>query len=149
MRALLVAVTFISTSAMACPNLAGSYKVCRSTTGHSSGSTDMVVSQSVQNKVTVYNVSATNAETQTRETEVYKTDGKPVVAKYEDSGMVLVTKTVSTCAGTTLNINVDMSLNGQEMGWSKVKVTKAGKQLVIESKSFDGERENSDKEICE
>lgn len=151
MRALFIALTLASTSAFACPQLAGTYKECRSTTGNSSGSTDMVVSQSVQNKVSTYTVTATNNDSQERETEIYKADGKAVVESIEDtdSGMIFQTSTVVSCSGNVLNINIDMKLNGMKIGYSKVKVSKNGKQLIIDSKNFDGEEEVTDKEICE
>lgn len=64
MRLIAVAMILVSTSALACPNLAGHYAICRSINGYSAGSTDMEVKQTVQNRITTYAVSATNAQTQ-------------------------------------------------------------------------------------
>jgi hypothetical protein len=151
MRALFVAVTFIATSAFAaCPNLAGNYKVCKNIAGETV-SADMIVQQSIQNKVTVYNVSVINQETQQRESEVYKTDGKMVSETYEDpeTGIQIEAQMVSACIGNALDIKMNLNMGGQTMGWTKIKVTKNGKQIIVDSVNFDGEQEITDKEICE
>lgn len=148
MRTFIFALSLMTSTAFACPNLAGSYKECKNSKGESV-STDMLVTQKVQNRVTIYDVSIISSESQQRESEVYKTDGKPVIVKMEEAGMVFTTKTVSTCVGNSLHININMTLNGEAAGWSKVKVSKAGKQLIIDSEGFDGEQQTTDREICE
>lgn len=148
MRTFIFALSLMTSTAFACPNLAGSYKECKNSKGESV-STNMLVTQKVQNRVTIYDVSIISSESQQRESEIYKTDGKPVIVKMEEAGMVFTTKTVSTCNANTLNINIDMTLNGEAAGWSKVKVSKVGKQLIIDSEGFDGEEQTTDREICE
>ena len=143
---------FISTSsALACPDLAGRYQVCRSTTGHSAGSTDMVVSQVINNKITTYTVSATSEETGERQTEIYKADGKlkKEVVTDPDSGFSMTTETLVKCSGNVLSIDINVKFMGEAAGYSKVKVTKNGSELYIDSKYFDGEEEVSDREICQ
>lgn len=151
MRALALLAALVSLPVFSCPLLQGHYSACRSTTGQQHGSTDMTVTQTVQNRITTYTVSAINIETQERETEVYKADGKINTQTFRDpeSGITLQTSTRVICTGSILNIDIDIKLDGQAFGYSKVKVSKAGKQLIIDSKNFNGEEEISDREICE
>lgn len=151
MRFLAIAALLVSSSAFACPNLAGTYASCRSTTGQTPGSTDMVVTQSVANKITTYDVSATNNETNERENETYRADGKinSQVFTDPDSGMTFETASKITCTATTLNIDVNMKLNGEAAGYANIKVAKVGSQLIVDSTTFDGEQTIVEKEICE
>ena len=83
MRLLAVALMLSSFSAFAaCPDLSGKYAVCRSTTGQSSGSTDMVVTQVTKNGVTTYTLVSTDDESQDRTTETLKADGKTYISIY-------------------------------------------------------------------
>lgn len=66
-----------------------------------------------------------------------------------DSGTTLETSSSIVCTSTTLNININVKLNGESAGYSMIKVTKLGKQLIIDSKMFDGEQTYVEKEICE
>lgn len=139
-----------TTSLLACPNLAGQYKECRSTTGNSAGSSDMVVNQNVQNRITTYVVSATNNESGERETENYRADGKikVQVVSDPDSGMSMETATQVICSGNSLHININVKFMGEPAGYSKVKVSKNESELYIDSEYFDGEEVLRDREIC-
>lgn len=150
MRALWPSIVFVSTSVFACPDLSGKYAVCRSLNDNSVLSTDMIVTQTTRNKITTFNVAATNASTQERETEIYKADGRisTDIFRDPDTGMSLETKTVAVCKGATLDINVEVKLDGELFGTSKVKVTRNGPELVMETLyNTDGE-EKTDTEIC-
>ncbi len=151
MRFFAILTLLISSSAFACPNLAGTYASCRSTTGATPGSTDMVVKQSVTNNITTYDVSATNNETNERENEVYRADGKinTQVITDPDSGITLETSSKVYCTGTTLNIDMNVKLNGEVAGYANIKVAKVGSQLIVDSVNFDGEETIVEKEICE
>lgn len=151
MRTLATALLFISTSSFACPNLAGTYATCHSLTGQSEGQTDMVVSQKIQNKITIYEVNAISNETNEREYAVYKADGKKntQVITDEDSGMTLETSSVISCTNKALNIRMDMKLDGHSVGYQTISISKVGQQLIIDSKSFDGDEVSIEKEICE
>lgn len=151
MRFLAIAALLISSSAFACPNLSGTYASCRSTTGATPGSTDMVVKQSVTNNITTYDVSATNNETNERENEIYRADGKinTQVITDPDSGITLETSSKVYCTGTTLNIDMNVKLNGEVAGYANIKVAKVGSQLIVDSVNFDGEETIVEKEICE
>lgn len=151
MRFLAIAALLVSSSAFACPNLAGTYATCRSTTGQTPGSTNMVVTQSVTNKITTYEVSATNNETNERENETYRADGKinTQVISDPDSGITLETSSKISCTATTLSIDMNVKLNGEAAGYAYIKVVKNGSQLIVDSTSFDGEETIVEKEICE
>lgn len=151
MHFLVALALLVSSSVFACPNLAGTYATCRSTTGQTPGSTNMVVTQSVTNKITTYQVSATNNETNEREHEIYKADGKvnTQVISDPDSGTTLETSSRISCTATTLKIYMNVKLNGEAAGFAEIKVVKVGSQLIVESMSFDGEETIVEKEICE
>jgi len=150
MRALWPISFLITTSLFACPDLSGKYATCRSVTDNSITSSDMVVSQTVRNKVTTYSVSATNASTGERETETYKADGKAKtdVFRDPDTGMALETKTIATCSGATLDIKVEVKFDGDVFGTSRVKVLKNGQELIMESVYITDGEEKTDTEIC-
>ncbi len=151
MRFLAVAALLVSSSAFACPNLSGTYANCRSTTGQTPGSTNMIVTQSVANKITTYEVSATNNETNERENETYRADGQinTQVISDPESGITLETSSKISCTDTTLTIDLNVKLNGQAAGYANIKVVKVGSQLIVDSTSFDGEETIVEKEICE
>lgn len=150
MRAFWSLTVLVSTSLFACPDLTGKYAVCRSVNDNSVVSTDMVVSQSNRNRITTFNVSATNASTQERETETYKADGRisTDIFRDPDTGMSLETKTVAVCKGATLDINVEVKLDGEVFGTSKVTVRKNGPELVMDTVYITDGEEKTDTEIC-
>lgn len=151
MRFLAALALLVSSSAFACPDLAGTYAECRSTTGQSPGSTNMVVTQSVANKITTFDVVATNNETNERENETYRADGKinTQVISDPESGITLETTSKISCTATTLNIDMSVKLNGEAAGYANIKVAKVGSQLIVDSTNFDGEETIVEKEICE
>jgi hypothetical protein len=151
MRFLALATFIISSSALACPNLAGTYTTCRSTTGQSPGSTNMIVSQSVTNKITTYEVSATNNETNEREQETYRADGiiQTQVILDPETGITLETSSKISCSATTLSIDLNVKLNDEAEGYANIKVVKVGSQLIVDSTTFNGEETIVEKEICE
>lgn len=150
MRAFALVFLISTSTALACPNLLGQYKECVSTTGNSAGSTDMLVKQSVQNRITTFVVSATSNESGERETETYKADGKTSVQVITDpdSGMSMETATQVSCSGNYLNINIKVKFMGEAAGYSKVKVSKNGSELYIDSEYFDGDEVSKDREVC-
>ncbi len=151
MRFLALAAFIISSSAIACPNLAGTYATCRSTTGQTPGSTNMIVTQSVTNKITTYEVSATNNETNEREQETYRADGKiqTQIISDPETGITLETSSKISCSETTLSIDLSVKLNDEVAGHANINVVKVGSQLIVDSTSFDGEETIVEKEICE
>ncbi|MBY0517196.1 MAG: hypothetical protein K2P81_09820 [Bacteriovoracaceae bacterium] len=140
MRSTLALIAFISTSAFACPNLTGSYTVCRSTTGATEGSSDVVVTQSVVNGATVYSLTSTDDETQERSSDSVIADGQVRTISETDSqsGLVIVTSTQASCVGNALVLKTSSSIQGQEIANVNMTVSKSGNTLsqVVSGQAF-------------
>ncbi len=121
----------VSLSALACPNLAGSYSVCRSETGNEADSTDVVVTQSIQNRVTVYTMTGTDDEG-SRTTQTIIADGKARTEKIEDedSGLTFELVTQASCKGQALEMKISTKLQGQNLGSVTSVTSKRGSSLV-------------------
>ena len=63
--------------------------------------------------------------------------------------MKLETSSSITCKGPALNINMNMKLDGEVLGYASISVEKVGNQLIIDSKGLDGGNEYTEREICE
>lgn len=150
MRTLAIALALVSTSALACPNLAGTYATCRSTTGASTGSTDVVVAQKVVNGVTVYSVTSTDDESQERETEEMIADGKTrtETESSPETGEIVLSATYK-CSGDAL-------IGTQSVVWQNAPVadidqniTKSGNTLTIAISGQAFGQEMQDTLVCE
>lgn len=151
MRLIVIAGLFSSLSAMACPDLAGTYTTCRSLTGNTSGSTDMVITQSTQNKVTTYTVVSTDSETNERETETYRADGKinSSTITDPDSGIAVTMSSVVKCANNALNLNMKVSMSGEQVADMNSSMSKSNKQLTIKMTGTNFGEEINETLICE
>lgn len=151
MKILFVIFMSTSLSVFACPDLSGSYLECRPTTGHSTGSRDMVVTQSHESGITTYSASAINSQSNERETATYKADGlrKEEVLIDPINHRSTIISTLIYCKEDKLNIHINLSSEGKQTGFSDVTVFKLGSQLIIESHSGDETQEGKDREICE
>jgi uncharacterized NAD(P)/FAD-binding protein YdhS len=152
MRTLAIAALVLSTSAFACPDISGKYAVCRSQTGNSAGSTDMVITQSVANKVTTYSVTSTDTETNERATETFKADGKTVsnTQTDPDSGMTLQLATTVSCVGTSaVKINMIVNFNGEQAANIVQTISKSGKTLTMKATGNNMGEEINETVICE
>ena len=67
MRVLALAVLLLSFETIACPNLAGYFSICRSTTGNTSGARELTVRQRLQSGVTLYQLSGIDDASQERQ----------------------------------------------------------------------------------
>lgn len=150
MRFLLIASLFVSSTAFACPNLAGKYASCRSTTGQTSGSSDVVITQGITNRITTFVVTMTD-ENQDRSTHTYKADGKVTKEEIKDPDSDLVIQTLSTasCTNTAFTVKSEVKYGGEIAITLATKMYKNGKQLIIENSGYDGETNYSEKQICE
>ncbi|MGE3609794.1 MAG: hypothetical protein AB7I27_09440 [Bacteriovoracaceae bacterium] len=152
MKVFFVAALLISTSAFAaCPNLAGHYANCRSTTGQSAGSRDLDISQSTSNGITTYTVTSTSNEDQQRTTDTVVADGRTYTATNTDesTGMTMQTQTTNACVGDSLRMTVVALMQSQQVGNVTVMVTKKGTQIV---QAFQGQvfgQSMNDTLICE
>lgn len=149
MRLFALAFLIISSSAIACPNLAGKYAACVSQTGDSSGSTDMVVTQARQNGAMVYVLESTDNETQERVSDTARADGKLIVVTETHDGSVIGVSTLSSCEGQTLKIAQAISIEGAEIAKIDMKITKSGKTMTINSSGSVFGAPVSDTLICE
>lgn len=152
MRTLAIAVLLASSSAFACPNLAGTYAVCRSQTGNSAGSTDMVITQTTANKITTYTVTSTDAETNERSSESFKADGKTVsnTQTDPDSGITLQLATTVSCVSTSaVKINMIVNFNGEQAANIVQTISKSGNTLTMKATGNNMGEEINETVICE
>ena len=141
MRFIAIATLFASISAFACPDLSGTYTACRSQTGNTAGSTDVVITQAIQNKVTTYSITSTDPDTNERKTELYRADGRLVSETITDpdSGMTISMSSVVKCVNNTVNMNMKVVMAGQPVANVTTVMSKANKQLTMKmtGKNFD------------
>lgn len=130
MRLLAASLLLLSVSAMACPDLAGSYPICRSTTGESSGSKDMVISQNTERGITTYTMSMVNEETQETESEILIADGKTRNDTAESEMGTLTASLIVVCSGEALVSKMAISAEAGEIAAINNTMTKSGKTLV-------------------
>ena len=151
MKALLLS-TLLSTSAFAaCPDLSGKYAACRSITGDSAGSTDMVVTQVLKNGVVTYTITATDNGTNERTTDTYRADGRSYTTTetMPDTDLKIVTTINVSCVGNTAVQRLVASAEGQEMANVVSTMAKVGKQLLNETVGTIFGSAIADKVICE
>ena len=141
MRFIAIAALFTSISAFACPDLSGTYAACRSQTGNTTGSTDVVITQAIQNKVTTYSMTTTDPDTNERKTETYRADGRIVSETITDpdSGMTISMSSVVKCVNNTVNLNMKVVMGGQPVANVTTVMSKTNKQLTMKmtGKNFD------------
>lgn len=128
----------ISLPAFACPQLAGNYTVCRSSTGQTPGERDVVVSQRQVGGVMEYSVTGTDEETHERTTSTVIADGKPRTEEQTDpsTGISFSLTTTARCNGQTLLMDTSLSFSGQVAGQLKSSITKNGNQLVTKTEGM-------------
>lgn len=132
MRSLALATLLISFSSIAaCPNLAGKYANCRSTTGAIGGSTELVVTQKIENGATIYSFTSVDDETHERDTDEMLADGKTrsETANDPNYGEVKVSLTYS-CVGNALVGNENVLMQGQTFLDLNHTTTKSGNTLT-------------------
>lgn len=150
MRSMLFTVlTLTSLSAIACPNLAGTYSACRSTTGNSTGTKDVIVTQTLKNGVTTYVIASTDEGDQERNTTTAIADGLTYSeTRQTENGEMVSTATVS-CQGDKLIMSNMVIISGETFFSMTAIVSKNGKTMEQElSGSFLG-NPLQDKLICE
>jgi GTPase SAR1 family protein len=133
MRLSAILLALVSLPALACPNLAGVYKTCSSSTQESTQPEAVTVTQQIVRNVTEYTV-VTTGEKADLTTERYRTDGRTVTQSQTDpdSGFNIKTDTVATCQGSDLNVNMRVYMDSQTIGQIAIKIYKSGNKLVQE-----------------
>ena len=145
------AMLLVTIPAMACPQLSGNYKTCHSTTGEETSFSQVTVEQNIINQISHYKIHSVDANTGDRATENYEADGKPKVTIFndQDNGTVIRTETQASCNGNYLNVKLTVTIDAAPMANIKVKVSRAGNQLI---QVFSGENMGepvNDTIICE
>lgn len=148
MRSLVLASIFLSAGAFACPDLTGSYPVCRSNSD-SKPDQNMVMSQEVVNGVTVYTSSSTDSETGETLTDSLSADGKEVEVTADVEGMPLTMKYTATCSGDSLVMDVAMTIDGQSIGTVQSAITKEGNALVTRTSGNILGEDVTEETVCE
>lgn len=127
MRVLVTLITLSSFSAFAaCPKLAGTYASCRSTTGTATGSTDVVITQALQNGVTVYTVTSTDDESQERGSEEIIADGKTRTESVNSELGLAVASIKYSCSGKKVLGNQSLTIDGASFFELDVEIERKG-----------------------
>jgi hypothetical protein len=131
----------------ACPQLAGTYLNCRSTTGATSGVTDLVVTQ----QGITYVVSATENSTHERMTETFVANGVPaqntrVIPRINVRANTTIT---TTCDGQVLKASGVARSAGLPVGDAAVEVRRRGRGLEVRATGRLAGIPVSDTLICE
>jgi len=131
MNKFFILLILISTSAAACPNLAGQYATCTGTTGQMDAPTKIEIYQTIRNGITTYTMTSTEPETGERSTETFKTDGRTYnqSTRDPDTGVTFSQKTLATCVGDTLVLNVNITIENEAFAEIKSVMTKIGTEF--------------------
>lgn len=149
MRLLVSGLLLISFSALACPDLSGSYPLCRSTTGGTAGSRDMVISQKMENGITTYILSYLEEDSQERVSEVIIADGEVRTHTGESESGPLQASTKASCQGEKLIYHSNLSVQDGEIAAINGTVVKSGQSLIQEMNGHIFGSPVSDQIICE
>lgn len=150
MRFFIAALTLISSTAFAnCPNLAGTYATCRSTTGNSTGSTNLTVKQYIKDNVTIYETEATDNHSHEVETAMFITDGRVIRHSDSSEGTTVDFAQASQCANNTLYTAVSVSTQGQVLVTVEGAFFKSGNTLFQKIKTTTTQGVFEDTLICE
>jgi hypothetical protein len=151
MRFIAIVLSLTSLSAFACPELKGNYNTCRTSNGEIELDYDVVVTQSIVNRATVYSVTSTDSETHERSTLNIIADGVSRTEQVEvpELGVELSVSTQARCSGRNLIVKTITMFAGTELGSTTSKVSKVSGKLHQETTGeFMGETIN-ELVICE
>lgn len=135
MRIWLFSTLLISSSVIACPNLAGTYRSCVSSSQESQPS--LKVTQETVNDVVVYTITSTDTQTNENLVETYKADGKVVTASETDpetGDIMKITSTVSCVGSKSLKIKLDVLFNDSLVSDILTTASKNGNTLTVMTK---------------
>lgn len=142
---LILVLSLFATPTWACPNLAGYYFACRTTTGQQPGLEDVSLTQSIQNRSTLYRLSAINQETQEREEQFVLADGRLYTQMH---GNVL-TQTSGRCLQNVLVLNQSVYVSGQLVSTITTRASKSGGVLRLANAGQVMGRPVTDTLICQ
>lgn len=134
-------VALFSASAIACPNLAGTYQSCRSDDG-SAESYDVVIAQSGN----TFEVTSTDAESHERSTEMMVADGRVTTMTANDptTGMTFTVSSSAVCTGNMVVVSTSVQTEGMEVAALTTQITRQGSAMVeVTSGTAMGQQVNS------
>ncbi len=148
MRLIAFALFFISWTTYACPNLSGTYALCKSSAGDSR---NFVVTQNIVNRVTVYTLTGTNLETGDRTTETIRADGKIIVESGVDpeTGMKWRQETTGWCEGSALKTRIRGLLDNEVVTNMESSMTRSGPRLITVTKGTVMDETFNSESVCE
>jgi hypothetical protein len=123
--------SLVSFPVLACPNLAGVYKVCRSSTEQNTIS-NITVEQKIVNKYYQYTFTIRESDGREVRIEKYTADGKTKIVSDTDAdtGITIKTETLTSCQDNVLNIKMNATLDSEAFADVTIKATKNGNQLT-------------------
>jgi hypothetical protein len=132
MRTLIGMILLLSSNAFACPDLRGIYKNCQSTSAEGSSQSHVQIEQNLNNNIHQFMIRSTDSQTGDQSVEKYLADGKTRVSslKDPDNGTVIKTQTTASCSSQSLNVKLNVTIDGESLASMEVKVTKQNGQLV-------------------
>ena len=114
------------------------------------GSTDMVVTQKIENGVTVYTMTSTDAETQERDSDVMVADGVTRSEASTDPQWGSVVGSITyTCSGPKVVGNISVIAEGSPLMEINQEIQKNGSALEIDYAGSIFGMEFTDTLICE
>jgi hypothetical protein len=153
MRLLALTALLITGHALACPNLAGYFSICRSTTGNTAGARELTVRQRLQGAVTLYQLSGIDEESGERHDQSVLADGRTYITTQIDSatGQTLAIRTWAICRQNTLVINQHVSRLPFNTPLSQLQTTmsKTGTQLELAISGTAGGLQINDRVECD
>jgi hypothetical protein len=104
MKCFVTTLALISLPVMACPDLVGTYKVCRNLTYNNVEAKDLKVTQKIEKGVTVYTFTSTDSDNNETQTETFRADGKTIIRSEVDreTGSKMSLATTVTCTNDRL-----------------------------------------------
>jgi hypothetical protein len=132
MKLVILTLALISLPAMACPELAGKYSACRSSSEQESTSSEVSIEQEIVNQVHQFKIQTVDTQSGDRGTENYQADGKLKISTQTDpdNGTEVRTETLASCSGNSLYVKLKVTIDSRPLAKINVKVSKINNQLV-------------------
>ena len=150
MKLLFLVATIFSLPVLACPNLAGTYKICKSSNGQNSMAS-ITIEQKFINKYNQYTLTIQETDDREVRVEKYTADGKTKIASDTDAetGITIRTETLTTCKDNILNIKMNATLDAEAFANVTIKMSKVGNQLTQFFSGTSMEEPINDTIVCE
>ena len=151
MRSAFALLAFISLPVLACPNPAGTYKACKSSSSDGTNVGQIVIEQKVINKAMQYTFTTSEIEADEDRIEKYIADGKVKVSTEtdQDTGITIRTTTSTSCVDEILKIKMDAKVDSEEFANIVIQTSKVGNQLTQTFSGISMGEPVSETVICE